>query len=150
MMKSFYQWCIENEKTDLINRFDEIKNNCISKDVSFKNNKKFWFKQIVEESFELINLDKREKVLDYNDEEILLLRNKLKDLHIKYGHGVCLCKPIHELFHKTYGYLNNTYEQFLDFINQLKIGKFDNWLLENNIKLDINSEIIKYINTKIQ
>ena len=44
MMKSFYQWCIENEKTDLINRFDEIKNNCTSKDVSFKNNKKFWFK----------------------------------------------------------------------------------------------------------
>ena len=107
------------------------------------------FKQIVEESFTLTNLDKREKVLDYNDEEILLLRNKLKELHIKYGYGVCLCKPIHELFHKTYGYLNNTYEQFLDFVEQLKIGNFDNWLQENNIKLSINLEVIDYIKSNL-
>ena len=42
--KSFYDWCIENDRMDLNNRFDEMKNGCTSKDVSHKSNKKFWFK----------------------------------------------------------------------------------------------------------
>lgn len=42
--KSFYDWCIENNRMDLNDRFDTDKNNCTSKEVSYKSNKKFWFK----------------------------------------------------------------------------------------------------------
>lgn len=44
IIKSFYDWCIENDRMDLNDRFDEIKNGCTSKDVSYKSNKKLWFK----------------------------------------------------------------------------------------------------------
>ena len=42
--KSFYDWCIENNRLDLNDRFDEDKNNCSPKNVSYKSNKKYWFK----------------------------------------------------------------------------------------------------------
>lgn len=42
--KSFYDWCIENNRMDLNDRFDEEKNNCSTKDVGYKSNKKWWFK----------------------------------------------------------------------------------------------------------
>ena len=42
--KSFYEWCVENNRIDLNDRFDEEKNMCSSKDVSYRSNKKWWFK----------------------------------------------------------------------------------------------------------
>ena len=39
-LKSFYDWCMENNRIDLNDRFDEEKNNCTSKDISYKSNKK--------------------------------------------------------------------------------------------------------------
>lgn len=42
--KSFYDWCVENNRLDLNIRFDEEKNGCTSKDVSYRNSKKFFFK----------------------------------------------------------------------------------------------------------
>lgn len=41
---SLYDWCVENSRMDLNDRFDEDKNMCSSKDVSYKSNKKWWFK----------------------------------------------------------------------------------------------------------
>lgn len=43
-IKSFYDWCVENNRMDLDARFDEEKNNCTSKDISCKSNQKMWFK----------------------------------------------------------------------------------------------------------
>lgn len=42
--KSFYDWCVENNRMDLNNRFDEEKNKCTTKDVGYKSNLKWWFK----------------------------------------------------------------------------------------------------------
>lgn len=42
--KSFYDWCIENNRMDLNDRFDEEKNNCTTKEVGYKSNLKWWFK----------------------------------------------------------------------------------------------------------
>ncbi|MBQ8570248.1 MAG: HNH endonuclease [Kiritimatiellae bacterium] len=42
--KSFYDWCIENNRMDLNDRFDEEKNGCSTKDVGYKSNLKWWFK----------------------------------------------------------------------------------------------------------
>ena len=38
--KSFYDWCVENNRMDLNDRFDEGKNNCTTKEVGYKSNKK--------------------------------------------------------------------------------------------------------------
>lgn len=42
--KSFYDWCIENNRMDLNDRFDEEQNGCTTKDVGYKSNLKWWFK----------------------------------------------------------------------------------------------------------
>ena len=42
--KSFYDWCMENNRMDLNDRFDIDKNGRTTKDISYKSNKKMWFK----------------------------------------------------------------------------------------------------------
>lgn len=42
--KSFYDWCVENDRMDLNDRFDTDKNQCTTKDVGYKSNLKWWFK----------------------------------------------------------------------------------------------------------
>jgi hypothetical protein len=44
VIKSFYDWCVENNRMDLNDRFDENKNQCTTKDVAYKSNQKWWFK----------------------------------------------------------------------------------------------------------
>lgn len=44
VIKTFYDWCIENNRMDLNDRFDEDKNGCTTKDVGYKSNLKYWFK----------------------------------------------------------------------------------------------------------
>lgn len=43
VIKTFYDWCVENNRMDLNNRFDEVKNGCTTKDVGYKSNLKYWF-----------------------------------------------------------------------------------------------------------
>ena len=42
--KTFYDWCIENNRMDLNDRFDEEKNGCTTKNVGYKSNLPYWFK----------------------------------------------------------------------------------------------------------
>lgn len=42
--KTFYDWCMENNRMDLNDRFDEEKNACTTKDIGYQSNLKFWFK----------------------------------------------------------------------------------------------------------
>lgn len=42
--KSFYDWCIENNRMDLNDRFDEEKNGCTTKEISYGSGKSVWFK----------------------------------------------------------------------------------------------------------
>ena len=42
--KSFYDWCVENNRMDLNSRFNEEKNGCTTKDIGYKSNLKWWFK----------------------------------------------------------------------------------------------------------
>lgn len=109
----------------------------------------FPFRNIVNETFQLLNLDIRQKVLDYSNEDWLLISNKLKELHFTYGYGVALCKPIHKMFHDNYGYINNTPYQFLDFVYRLDIGEFDEFLQNNNLKLNINYQVIEEIESSL-
>ena len=42
--KSFYDWCIENNRQDVLDRWDYELNGCSSKDISYSTTKKMWFK----------------------------------------------------------------------------------------------------------
>lgn len=42
--KSFYDWCVENNRMDLNDRFDIEKNGCTTMEVGYKSNLKWWFK----------------------------------------------------------------------------------------------------------
>ena len=42
--KSLYKWCIENNRQDVLDRWDYEKNGCTPKDVSYSSNKNMWFK----------------------------------------------------------------------------------------------------------
>lgn len=42
--KSFYDWCIENNRQDVLDRWDYKLNDCSPKEVSYGTNKKYWFK----------------------------------------------------------------------------------------------------------
>lgn len=42
--KSFYDWCIENNRQDVLDRWDYELNDCSPKDISYKSNKMRWFK----------------------------------------------------------------------------------------------------------
>lgn len=41
---SFYQWCTDNDRQDVVNRWDYELNECSPIDISYKTHKKFWFK----------------------------------------------------------------------------------------------------------
>jgi len=82
------------------------------------------FKNIVNEVFETLNLEQLPKVLYYSEVEFDNIKDKLHELHNNCGLGVCLSKPIHKLFHDTYGYTNNTPEQFYEFELRYKLGEF--------------------------
>ena len=42
--KSFKEWCIENDKQDVLNRWDYELNNCLPSEISYGTHKKYWFK----------------------------------------------------------------------------------------------------------
>ena len=42
--KSFYQWCIENNRKDVLDRWDYELNDCSPWEISYGSNKKCWFK----------------------------------------------------------------------------------------------------------
>jgi len=67
---------------------------------------------IVSETLKTLNIN---PYSDITDEQVILIKPKLSELHYKYGYGVVLSKKMHKLFHDEYGEVNNTPEQFEKF-----------------------------------
>ena len=107
------------------------------------------FKDIMEQTFENLNLPMKTCQQDYSEKEWQLICSELIRLHYLHGTGICLDKSIHKLFHDNYNYTKFTPYDFLDFVYRLDCGEFDNWLSENNIKLDINYEYIDYLESTL-
>ena len=107
------------------------------------------FRDIVDQVFELTEIEVRPKVCDYAEDEFKELRSTLKDLHSVYGYGACINKNVHKLFHDNYGYTNFSPFDFLDFIYRIDIGEFDEWFEENNLKIDINYDYVDYLESTL-
>lgn len=73
---------------------------------------------IIDESFKINNIMKKDKYSDYTIDELESIRKTCEELHYKYGYGVCLTKDMHKKFHMKYGYGRNTPEQFEEFKNE--------------------------------
>lgn len=76
------------------------------------------FEKILSETFEICKLDVRERISNYNEDELRQLSYTIKYLHKhKYPLGICLTNEIHMLFHKIYGRKNTTLQQYVEFKN---------------------------------
>lgn len=72
---------------------------------------------IIDETFKLTGIERKDKYSDYTSEELEQIKNTCTELHYKYGYGVCLTKDLHKKFHIEYGYGGNTPDQFEQFKN---------------------------------
>ena len=82
------------------------------------------FNTIVKEAHDLHNIQIKEIVANYTEEELRLLEEYIVKWHKDTANAVLLSDKIHSLFHSTYGSGNNTPEQFEEFKERYLAGEF--------------------------
>ena len=75
------------------------------------------FSDILYELFNIVDLEIKDVISEYSDDELELLKAKCLELHYKYGLGVCLTEELHKEFHSIYGKKKNTVDQYVEFKN---------------------------------
>lgn len=103
------------------------------------------FDSIVKETFETLHFDIRDSTFDYEPYEVEMIKKQLINLHEKYGYGIPLISEIHSLFHQLYGYCNCTKRDMYDFVLRFINNEFDDYLIDNNISLNINEKLLKFL-----
>lgn len=83
------------------------------------------FNKITDEAHLMSNIIKKSEILEYTEQELIILKDNIINLHKKYGNGVCLNEDIHKLFHKLYGSIENNENQFNEFKQRYKLGEFN-------------------------
>lgn len=83
----------------------------------------YGFDIITEEIFELTKLPIYSNMGDYNEKELIQLKNASILLHDKYGLGCCVTAEIHKEFHGYYGWGQNTPGQWANFLEIKKMEK---------------------------
>ena len=86
------------------------------------------FKTIIYETLDELGFEVAKTLEEYTSDELELLRETIINNNSKYGYGVCLTKEVHKLFHDTYGYGDNTPEQFEEFRKRYMNGEFNDSL----------------------
>lgn len=84
------------------------------------------FNTIMEEVIELLDFPIYDDLDDYTDDQLNEFAETFLDLQDYYGEYACVSNDIHILFHKEYGYGNNTQEQWDEFVNRYKSGYYNN------------------------
>jgi len=80
---------------------------------------------IVREAHKNLGIEIRPIIGAYSNRELKSLIKETEVLHNKYGYGVCLKSSIHTLFHRTYGYKDNTPDQFYEFKEKYINGDYE-------------------------
>lgn len=107
------------------------------------------FNSLLDKALEITKLDRRSKISDYSNDEYSNLKDCLISLHNDTLYGACLCKELHELFHKEYTYYDSTLDDFADFTKRIVDGYYDEYFAENNLDKNINYKFIKYLEKQI-
>ena len=84
------------------------------------------FSNIVKDGHILHDIEIKNTINDYTDEELIILKEYVLSKHNNNTNGVVLCKEVHILFHKIYGKGENTPEQFEEFKERYLAGEFNN------------------------
>jgi len=95
----------------------------------------YGFNLIIKEAFKETKIPVK-KFIEYTNEDMTILSDKVIELHNKYPLGVCLKEELHKLFHILYKCGDNTPEQFEEFKIRLKDGEFNDLLNENGLILN--------------
>ncbi len=83
------------------------------------------FNKIVKDILKKLKLDIRNKVEDYNEDEIKKIADLFLDKH-KGKWGIPILPELHDLFHKIYGLKDNNKKQFYKFVEDYKKGLYNN------------------------
>lgn len=84
------------------------------------------FNLLMEETVDILNFQIKNSFQDYTNEELEEFVDTFMDLQDSYDACVCITEDIHKLFHKEYGYGDNTEEQWEEFVTNYRNGKYDN------------------------
>ena len=82
------------------------------------------FSTIVIEAHNLHNIQIKDQVKDYTQEELKLLEEYVGSWHEDNNNAVVLSEDVHKLFHSLYGKGENTPEQFEEFKERYLSGEF--------------------------
>ena len=82
------------------------------------------FSTIVIEAHNLHNIQIKDQVKDYTQEELKLLEEYVESWHKDNSNGVVLSEDVHKLFHSLYGKGDNTKEQYEEFKQRYLNGEF--------------------------
>lgn len=83
------------------------------------------FNILMQECIDILDFNIKESFDEYTLDELELFVNTFVDLQEYYGEYICINKDLHMLFHKTYGYGNNTQEQWNKFVTDYNNGKYN-------------------------
>lgn len=83
------------------------------------------FNLMLKEAIDSTGISDKESLDDYSEEELKNILEIFKDIQSKHPLGVCLSRKVHTLFHKIYGYGDNTEEQWNEFQNNYKNGIYN-------------------------
>lgn len=80
---------------------------------------------ILNETLNELHIAIKESINDYTDKELKNILDNFRLKQSEYPVGVCLSKNVHMLFHNTYGYGNNTQDQWDEFVKDFRKGKYN-------------------------
>ncbi len=84
------------------------------------------FSLLFDETIELLGFEIKDNFIDYSDDELIIFTNKFIEIQEYYNAYVCITESVHKLFHKIYGYGDNTVEQWDEFVSDYNDGKYKN------------------------
>lgn len=83
------------------------------------------FNILVREAINEIDFSIKPSMSDYTADELSLLLHTFLALQNSLSQPICINENLHKLFHKEYGYGDNTPEQFDDFLKKYYAGIYD-------------------------
>lgn len=80
------------------------------------------FNVMMKETIDKLNFEIKTSFLDYSNQELETLLSAFLEIQNKYKEYVCISADVHKLFHKNFGYGNNTIDQWNVFVWRYKNG----------------------------